>query len=67
MKRLLSRTACVKVAGTKYYLNDAGYGNAPFAWINDFNNILNGKTFATRKAAMAYVGGKNNSWTEKNH
>lgn len=61
---LLARTTCVKVAGTKYYLTDAAYGKNRFAWVDDFNGVLNGKTFATRKAAMAYVGGRSNSWKE---
>lgn len=61
---LLARTACVKVAGTKYYLTDAACGKNRFAWVDDFNGVLNGKTFATRKAAMVYVGGRSNSWKE---
>ena len=62
-----ARTSCVKVAGTKYYLTDAGYGARPFAWVNDFGNVLNGRSFANRRAAMEYVGGRWNvflDWTK---
>ena len=54
-----NRTAYVKIDGVKYYLTDAGYGSTPFAWVDDFNRILNGRKFVSRKAAMIYVGGPN--------